>query len=154
MFIDKPDPGIGYILFNGLVILFLLLIPFFLKNIKHLRLTLFIPVCVICVCGAIIFALFLHAGFYTEYIIDDQNISIKNGLIQKTTVALKSIERVENEPLIWQPIGFTLKWKGYSNRWINGISLRTAKRVIFLSPKNINRFLDEIRQRREYKPSV
>jgi len=147
MYIDSPGPGGSYLIFNFLVVLFLLLIPVCFKIRDDLRRKLFLPVALVSLCGAVVFALFLHAGFDTRYSMDDESIYIRNGFIQGTTVPLGSIEHVGREPLIWQPVGFTLKWKGYSNRYVNGISLTTKDRVIFLSPADPDRFLREIRVR-------
>lgn len=147
MYFDTPDPGGSYLVFNFLVVLFLLLIPFGFKMKDDLRKKLFLPVTVISMCGVVAFVLFLHAGFDTQYIMDDENIYIRNGLIQRTTIALESIEDVEREPLIWQPVGFTLKWKGFSNRYVDGISIKTRDSVIFLSPADTGRFLREIHVR-------
>ena len=152
MFIDRPEPGTAYVVFLALTVLGLLAVPLILWNIKPMRPAVLIPVGVVSVAGAVVLALFLMAGFDTEYVIDDQHIRIRNGLIQKTTVELETIESVEKEPLIRQPIGFTFKWKGYCNRWTNGISIRTAKRVIFLSPADVDRFIEEIEKRRGLSP--
>jgi hypothetical protein len=147
MYIDSPSPGGGYLVFNLLVVLFLLLIPLYLRIGNDLRRKLFLPVAIISLGGAVAFALFIHAGFDTSYSMDDENIYIRNGFIQRTTVDLRSIEKIRRESLIRQPIGYTLKWKGFSNRYINGISLTTKDRVIFLSPADPERFLREVRVR-------
>lgn len=147
MYVDAPSPGGGYLVFNLLVVLFLLLIPLYFRIGDDLRRKLFLPVTIISLGGAVAFALFIHAGFDTRYAMDDENIYIRNGLVQRTTVDLRSIESIRRESLIRQPIGFTLKWKGFSNRYINGISLTTKDRVIFLSPSDTDRFLREIRIR-------
>jgi hypothetical protein len=147
MFIDSPGPGVGYLIFNLLVVLFLLLIPVCFRIRDDIRRKLFLPVAFVSLCGVIVFALFLHAGFDTRYAVDDENVYIRNGFVQRTIIPIASIEHVRREPLIWQPIGFTLKWKGYSNRYVNGISLTTKDRMIFLSPADPDRFLREIRVR-------
>jgi uncharacterized membrane protein YdbT with pleckstrin-like domain len=144
MYVDAPGPGGGYLIFNLLVVLFLLLIPLSLRMKEGTRRKLFLPVAVISLCGVVAFAIIIHAGFETRYAMDDRNLYIRSGLIQRTTVPLGLIEHVGREPLIWQPVGFTLKWKGYSNRYVNGISLTTKNRVIFLSPADTERFLREI----------
>lgn len=147
MYIDSPNPGGGYLIFNFLVVLFLLLIPLYFRMGDDLRRKLLLPVTIISLGGAVAFALFIHAGFDTSYSMDDENIYIRNGFIQRTTVDLRSIEKIRRESLIRQPIGYTLKWKGFSNRYINGISLTTKDRVIFLSPADPERFLREVRVR-------
>ena len=144
MFIDSPGPGGGYLIFNFLIVLFLLIIPVCFRIGDDIRRKLFLPVTIISLCGAVAFTLFLHAGFNTRYAMDDENVYIRNGIVQRTVVPLASVEHVRREPLIWQPVGFTLKWKGYSNRYVNGISLTTGDRVIFLSPADPDSFLREI----------
>jgi len=147
MFIDSPGPGGGYLIFNLLVVLFLLCIPVCFRIKDDLRRKLFLPVAFVSLCGVLAFALFLHAGYDTRYTIDEENVYVRNGLIQRATIPIASIEHVDREPLIWQPVGFTLKWKGYANRYVDGISITTRDRVIFLSPADPERFLSEIHVR-------
>jgi energy-coupling factor transporter transmembrane protein EcfT len=146
VYVDKTKPSNGFVAFFILVAvgsaLLLMLIgveftyiiwgqgstPIFIVFLFYYLLVLFL------------IGIVIHAGYNTEYRIEKGKLWMKIGYLKKGIVLQDEINGVEK-------VGFILVFfprSYYCNRFKNGISIITEKRVTWLTPEDSKRFISEL----------
>jgi len=147
MLVDKPAPGLSYVLLYLGLMLFLIAVPLFLKRFRKIRGPLAAVVFTVCFVAAGFFLVFLYSGFTTEYSLDSNTLFMRSGFLAKARVDLSDITEIQRVPTNWQGLGWALNKSGYANRFSNGLRLTTDKAAIYLTPSDPSLFEEEIRSR-------
>lgn len=147
MLVDKPTPGLGYVLLYLGLMLFLVVVPIFLRRFRKLRGGWGAAVFAVCCVAAAFFLIFLYSGFTTEYSLDGNTLYMRSGFLAKGQVNLADITEIRKVPTNWQALGWALNRTGYCNRFANALRLTTDKALIYLTPSDPDRFVEEIRSR-------
>jgi uncharacterized membrane protein YdbT with pleckstrin-like domain len=152
-YMDKPRPSRGYVSYYMFIIAVFFLICLLLTFIVESRdLYSFIfgvsfnfgyfYICFLPMAFAI--ALVIHAAYNTEYLIEEGKLWMKFGPLSKKSVSLdeiESIERVKSVPVIYSS---RLVWNWYCNRFKNVIRIATKNKIIWVSPEDNDRFIQEL----------
>ncbi len=147
MLIDKPTPSVSFVLLYLGLIVFLIVLPLFLKRYRKLRGALAVVVFAVCFLAAAVFAVFLTAGFTTQYTLDNNILSPRSGFWSSTQVKLEAIRSVDKVPLNWQALGWALNRTGFCVRFANCLRVTTPQRVIYLTPRDPDQFMQELLSR-------
>lgn len=147
MYTDQPSPGIFLLaLLYGLLVMlpviFLTIYP-----TMPFMLTLFIGL--LYLVPVIIIVVLLHAVYHVSYILDDQSLTMKCGMIMKKRLVIQEIESVKKVKFMHRTLGYSYKSSGYCNRMTNGLRLRTRNREYYISPSDMVRFRFELENRME-----
>lgn len=142
MYVDRPAPGKGYLLFlYSLIGLFVILFLFmFWKIGNDLPVLLFTIVPSLLPMG-IMLAL-VHAAHHTEYRIENGRLVASSGAFFKETLSLAKIESMEQVRFISRVLGWGFRDKGVCNRFRNGIVIRYNKERLYISPSNCAVFME------------
>ena len=147
MYVDKPRPGKGYVIFILACLLTLLLLivgTFVLSYIRGAHSTSLIgPGIIMAVAYAIgggTLLLVLHAAYHTEYRLIDNQLEMKAGNLGYRKIALSQIVEIRKLSSLRRiPPG--LHKSGASNRLSNLVVLRTRFDKIYLSPSDPDQFI-------------
>ena len=149
MLIDRPAPSVSYVLLYLGLIVFLVALPLFLKRYKRLRGALKVVVFAASFLAAAVFAVFLIAGFTTQYSLDNNTLTLQSGFWSSTQVKLEAVRSVDKVPLNWQGLGWALNRTGFCVRFANCLRVTTQQKVVYLSPRDPDQFLQEVLSRQK-----
>ena len=149
MFIDKPSPGLSYILLYIGLIVFIVAVPIFFRRFRKMRGKTAGVVFILCLAAALFFLVFLYSGFTTRYTMDSETLTLKSGLLAGAEIRLGDIKEITKLPTNWHALALALNRTGYCNRFSNGLRLTTDKTSYYLSPSDPVRFEEEIRSRQK-----
>lgn len=149
MFIDKPIPGTGYVFFMALLMAACIFMPFILRHFFRFRLPLHIALIVSLWGAASIFGIIIHALYNTHYTLTERTLHLECGTLIEEEIPLADIRNVQTVAYIPQSLGWTLKWKGFCNRFYNGVRFNVSNRTIFISPTDPEEFMKLLMERIE-----
>ncbi|HPG38697.1 MAG TPA: PH domain-containing protein [bacterium] len=92
----------------------------------------------------VIFVLIIHAGYHTEYQLNENTLDLRCGWLIKGRYLYKDIEAVTPVRFNSRTLGASYRQKGFCNRFTNGLCLHIGKDKVFISPSDNERFQFEL----------
>lgn len=145
MIIDKPSPSMTYVLFNIIFLILFLLGPFILNHFIKFRLPLLICLIMILWGTAGVMGLVVHAAHNTEYSMDETTLTLQCGYMMDEKIALDKIHDIRPVMINFQTMGWSTRWRGFCNRFGNGLKISVNGIRYYISPENPQHFLNELR---------
>ncbi len=141
---DKPSPGVFFIATMLSLMFLVTILPLYTMGFFSDPSVMPPVVIPFFIMPAIIFILLVHAGYHTEYILNEKSLDLKCGWIIKGSIPYQNISAIKPAKFNSRTLGRGYGQKGYCNRFTNGLVLQVGKDQVFISPSDNDRFLFEL----------
>jgi len=142
--VDKPSPSSFFVAMMLSLIFLVTLLPLYTMGfftdpavMQPIAIPFFLA-------PLIIFVLIIHAGYHTEYQLNENTLELRCGWLVKGSYLYKDIEVITPVRFNSRTLGASYRQKGFCNRFTNGLRLHIGKDQIFISPSDNERFQFEL----------
>ena len=147
MQVDKPSPSSFFVAVMLFFIFLVTILPLytmgFFSNPSVMQ-----PIAIpFFLTPLVIFVLIIHAGYHTEYKLNETGLELRCGWLVKGSYLYKDIEAVIPARFNSRTLGASYRQKGFCNRFTNGLCLHIGKDQIFISPSDNERFQFELQSK-------